>query len=263
MKVKDLLDIDRETALISLSYLTDKNRNFYILNPNLELDYSLYKKIISIMDKVKDGYPLQYAIGKWNFFGFDFKVDKRALIPRPETEILVETILSIDSNKKKILDIGTGSGAIAISLSKFLKDSKIIGVDISKDAIDLSNENKELLKSYNVEFIQSDLFQNVYDTFDIIVSNPPYISKNDYEKLDSKLYYEPQNALLAEDNGLFFYKEIISKAMSYLNESGIIIFEIGYNQKQAVINLLKEYRYKDIHSIKDYNGFDRIIYARK
>ncbi|MDU5559647.1 peptide chain release factor N(5)-glutamine methyltransferase [Anaerococcus vaginalis] len=261
MKIKDILEKNNNDLIIALTYLLNTNKNLLFLNKEETLDEKIENELKIINDKINEGYPLQYAIGKWNFYGLDLLVDKRALIPRYETEILVDLIINDNSNNKKILDIGTGSGAISLALSKNLKDSKIIGVDISKNAIDLANENKIKLNINNVEFKESDIFSNIDEKFDIIVSNPPYINKEDFEKLDNKLYYEPQNALYGGEDGLYFYKKIIKNAKNFLNKNGKIYLEIGYNQKDSISNLLEEYGYKQIKSYKDFNDFDRIIKA--
>lgn len=261
MKIKDILEKNNNDLIIALTYLLDTNKNLLFLNKEEALDEKIENELKIINDKINEGYPLQYAIGKWNFYGLDLLVDKRALIPRYETEILVDLIINDNSNNKKILDIGTGSGAISLALSKNLKDSKIIGVDISKNAIDLANENKIKLNINNVEFKESDIFSNIDDKFDIIVSNPPYINKEDFEKLDKKLYHEPQNALYGGEDGLYFYKKIIKNARNFLNKNGKIYLEIGYDQKDSISNLLEEYGYKQIKSYKDFNDFDRIIKA--
>lgn len=261
MKIKDILEKNNNDLIIALTYLLNTNKNLLFLNKEETLDEKIENELKIINDKINEGYPLQYAIGKWNFYGLDLLVDKRALIPRYETEILVDLIINDNSNNKKILDIGTGSGAISLALSKNLKDSKIIGVDISKNAIDLANENKIKLNINNVEFKESDIFSNIDEKFDIIVSNPPYINKEDFEKLDKKLYYEPQNALYGGEDGLYFYKKIIKNAKNFLNKNGKIYLEIGYNQKDSISNLLEEYGYKQIKSYKDFNDFDRIIKA--
>lgn len=261
MKIKDILEKNNNDLIIALTYLLNTNKNLLFLNKEEALDEKIENELKIINDKINEGYPLQYAIGKWNFYGLDLLVDKRALIPRYETEILVDLIINDNSNNKKILDIGTGSGAISLALSKNLKDSKIIGVDISKNAIDLANENKIKLNINNVEFKESDIFSNIDDKFDIIVSNPPYINKEDFEKLDKKLYYEPQNALYGGEDGLYFYKKIIKNAKNFLNKNGKIYLEIGYDQKDSISNLLEEYGYKQIKSYKDFNDFDRIIKA--
>lgn len=261
MKIKDILETNNNDLIIALTYLLNTNKNLLFLNKEEILDEKIEIEFKKINDKINEGYPLQYAIGKWNFYGLDLLVDKRALIPRYETEILVDLIINDNSNNKKILDIGTGSGAISLALSKNLKNSKILGVDISKDAIDLANENKIKLNISNVEFKESDIFSNIDEKFDIIVSNPPYINKEDFEKLDNKLYYEPQNALYGGEDGLYFYKKIIKNAKNFLNKNGKIYLEIGYDQKNSISNLLEEYGYKQIKSYKDFNDFDRIIKA--
>lgn len=261
MKIKDILEKNNNDLIIALTYLLNTNKNLLFLNKEEALDEKVENELKIINDKITEGYPLQYAIGKWNFYGLDLLVDKRALIPRYETEILVDLIINDNSNNKKILDIGTGSGAISLALSKNLKDSKIIGVDISKNAIDLANENKIKLNINNVEFKESDIFSNIDEKFDIIVSNPPYINKEDFEKLDNKLYYEPQNALYGGEDGLYFYKKIIKNAKNFLNKNGKIYLEIGYDQKDSISDLLEEYGYKQIKSYKDFNDFDRIIKA--
>lgn len=261
MKIKDILEKNNNDLIIALTYLLNTNKNLLFLNKEEALDKKIENELKIINDKINEGYPLQYAIGKWNFYGLDLLVDKRALIPRYETEILVDLIINDNSNNKKILDIGTGSGAISLALSKNLKDSKVIGVDISKKAIDLANENKIKLNINNVEFKESDIFSNIEEKFDIIVSNPPYINKEDFEKLDNKLYYEPQNALYGGEDGLYFYKKIIKNAKNFLNKNGKIYLEIGYDQKDSISNLLEEYGYKQIKSYKDFNDFDRIIKA--
>lgn len=261
MKIKDILETNNNDLIIALTYLLNTNKNLLFLKKEEILDKKIEIELKKINYKINEGYPLQYAIGKWNFYGLDLLVDKRALIPRYETEILVDLIINDNSNNKKILDIGTGSGAISLALSKNLKDSKIIGVDISKKAIDLANENKIKLNINNVEFKESDIFSNIEEKFDIIVSNPPYINKEDFEKLDKKLYYEPQNALYGGEDGLYFYKKIIKNAKNFLNKNGKIYLEIGYDQKDFISNLLEEYGYKQIKSYKDFNDFDRIIKA--
>lgn len=261
MKIKDILEKNNNDLIIALTYLLNTNKNLLFLNKEEALDEKIENELKIINDKINEGYPLQYAIGKWNFYGLDLLVDKRALIPRYETEILVDLIINDNSNNKKILDIGTGSGAISLALSKNLKGSKVIGVDISKNAIDLANENKIKLNINNVEFKESDIFSNIDEKFDIIVSNPPYINKEDFEKLDKKLYYEPQNALYGGEDGLYFYKKIIKNAKNFLNKNGKIYLEIGYDQKDSISDLLEEYGYKQIKSYKDFNDFDRIIKA--
>lgn len=261
MKIKDILEKENDDLIIALTYLLNTNKNLLYVYREENIEKDIEERLLKIQDKISKGYPLQYAIGRWNFYGLDLLVDKRALIPRYETEILVDMIINDKVKKGRILDIGSGSGAISLALSYNLKNSKVLGVDISKDAIDLSKENKKNLSINNVEFKESDIFSNVEGEFDIIVSNPPYINKKDFENLDKKLSYEPQNALLGGVDGLFFYKKIISNAKKFLSKNGKIYLEIGYDQKDSIISLLKEDGYKDIKSYKDFNDFDRIIKA--
>ena len=263
MKIKDILDKKNDELIIALTYIIDRSKSFIYLNPDFELNDEISLKINDIEKKINDGMPLQYAIGHWQFYGLDLNVDQRALIPRFETEILVDYILKSDMKKNNILDIGTGSGAISISLAKNLKNSKIIGVDIEEKALSLANENKDKLNLKNVSFLKSNLFSNVDGQFDIIVSNPPYISEEDYKKLDKKLFFEPKSALVGGKDGLDFYKEIIKKSPIYLNKGGHLVFEIGYDQKDVINDLLIKSDFKNIENIKDFNGFDRIIIAEK
>ena len=263
MKIKDILAKNNPDLIIALSYLIDKSKSFIYLNQDFILNEETSYDLKIIEQKLAKGEPLQYAIGHWDFFGLDLLVDKRALIPRFETEILVEYILDSSINKKSILDIGTGTGAISLALANNLDESKVIGVDISDEALSLADENKKRLALDNVNFLKSDLFTNVNEKFDLVVSNPPYISEEDYKSLDKKLFYEPKTALVGGIDGLDFYKDIIKEASNYLNDDGHLIFEIGYDQKAAINDLLIKSDFKNIDNIKDYNGFDRIVVAQK
>lgn len=263
MKIKDILAKNNPDLIIALSYLIDKSKSFIYLNQDFILNEETSYDLKIIEQKLAKGEPLQYAIGHWVFFGLDLLVDKRALIPRFETEILVEYILDSPINKKSILDIGTGTGAISLALANNLDESKVIGVDISDEALSLADENKKRLALDNVNFLKSDLFTNVNEKFDLVVSNPPYISEEDYKSLDKKLFYEPKTALVGGIDGLDFYKDIIKEASNYLNDDGHLIFEIGYDQKAAINDLLIKSDFKNIDNIKDYNGFDRIVVAQK
>ena len=187
-----------------------------------------------------------------------------ALIPRFETEILVDEILKLDCKKDKILDIGCGSGAISLALADNLKKSYVYGIDINKEAIKLSNKNKEKLNLKNVDFFEGDIFSNIKEkNFDIIVSNPPYIDEIDMKTLEKELSFEPQNALYGGKDGLFFYKKIISGSLDYLSANGVLAFEIGYNQMKIISNLLIENGFEILLQKKDFAGFDRIIIAKR
>ena len=205
--------------------------------------------------------------------GLDFYVDKNVLIPQPDTENLVEEVLTIINSLKKdfkeknmyVLDLCTGSGAIAISLSKILDSNRILvyGSDISDKALKIAEENA-MQNCSKVVFLKSDIFKNINTSykFDIIVSNPPYIETQTIEGLSEEVKKEPHIALDGGEDGLYFYKEIINNAKKYLNPNGYLAFEIGYNQKNAVEELLEKNEYINIYSKKDLSGNDRVVVAQ-
>ena len=232
-------------------------------NQNETVPEDIEIKIDEIYKNYSKDYPINYLIGKKNFYGRDFYLEDGVLIPRFETEILIENILNVGVDFKNILDIGCGSGIISITLALEMPKSNVLGVDISKVALDVSNRNKELLEARNCEFKESNLFSSIEGKkFDLIVSNPPYINKEDMEVLDERVKKEPELALFGGEDGLDFYKAIIEKSHEHLNENGYIAFEIGYNQGESVKELLSNNEYSDINLIKDYNGFDRCVIAR-
>lgn len=213
------------------------------------------------LNKINEGYPVQYLIGNVNFCGNTILVDEKVLIPRYETEFLVDLILKIiDKNYSgNIIDIGTGSGCISITLAKKLPYSNVTGIDISKNAIDVANNNKNLNNVDNVLFINKDLFKiSNFDGYEIIVSNPPYVSKN--EQVGEETKYEPQNAIFAENDGLIFYEEIIKK-VSISKNIKHVFFEIGMNQSQSISDFKDKYLpgYK-IEIFKDLANKDRYIH---
>lgn len=226
------------------------------------LEKYLNRKITEEDKKRLESEPVQYIVGNMDFYGYNFKINKNVLIPRFETELLVEKVIKYNKiSNPKILDIGTGSGAIAITLEKELSKN-VDAIDISKEALEVAKENNKLLNS-NVNFYYSDIFSNVDSKFDIIVSNPPYIAY-DEEIMDIVKNNEPNIALYADDNGLYFYKEIIKQARNYLNDKFLIAFEIGSTQKDEIISFADKY-FSDakIFCEKDYSNFDRYIFIIK
>lgn len=250
-KSKDIKTIISTTLNISYSDLIlkkDNNISFF--------DYIKCKKNIK---KYNKGVPLQYILKKSYFYNNEFYVNKNVLIPRPETEILIEKLYNAIKDKKNIniLDIGTGSGIIAITLKKLIPTSSVDAIDISKKALKVAKYNAKK-NNTNINFIHSDLYQNINKKYDVIVSNPPYISYDGIVDYNVKKY-EPSIALFAKNNGLEYYKRIIKDIDKYLKKDGILAFEIGYDQKDVIIKELnKDNKYK-INTYKDYNNFDRVM----
>jgi protein-(glutamine-N5) methyltransferase, release factor-specific len=223
------------------------------------------KDLDTALKELESGIPVQYIVGNTNFYGYDFKVNRNTLIPRFETELLVEKTYNyikkyFNKDNIKILDIGTGSGCIAITLNKLLNSCDITGIDISSEALEVAKENN-ISNNTNVKFIESDIFSNVSDKYDVIISNPPYISYDDIEVMDIVKNNEPLLALYAKDNGLYFYDKIIKDSSKYLNDKFIIAFEIGYKQGKDITKIVNKY-YKDIKMSveKDYSGRDRFVF---
>ncbi len=216
-------------------------------------------RINAIVNERITGRPLWYCIGDTEFLGYTIKVDERCLIPRPETELLAEEVIKIVNENTSVLDLCTGSGAIAISIKKET-NAKVTASDISSNAIDIAKENAKLLDA-DVEFIVGDAFSPLENRkFDVIVSNPPYIKSEDIRALQKEVKdFEPMLALDGGKDGLDFYKIIANNCINHLNEGGVLLLECGYNQAEDVKNLLKGF--KSIEIIKDYENIDRIIKA--
>lgn len=248
-----------------LSFLLEKDISFIHIYPEYELGKKISLKFKNIIDKRKLGVPLEYILNIKNFYGRDFFIDKRALIPRWDTEILIETVKELSENidEIQILEIGAGSGAISITLALELKDSNVTGVDISEDALEVCRINKEKFKVNNVNFLKSDLFESIESNYDIIVSNPPYIPEVDLEKLQIEVKQEPKIALDGGVDGLDFYREITKKSLNHLKDNGLLIFEIGYDQYESVYKILEENNFKNINYKLDLQKYKRVIYGRK
>ena len=219
------------------------------------------EKIMDAVQKRIKRIPLAYIFGKTNFFGYDFEVDENVLIPRLDTEVLIEKLIQIvgrNNENAKILDIGTGSGAIAIVLQKET-GAEVTAIDISEQALKLAKRNAKT-NGADVLFIKSNLFDNIPNLkFDFIVSNPPYIETETVKGLDPEVVLnEPILALDGGEDGLDFYRQIVSEAPKHLNSKGKLYFEIGYNQADAVCELMKD-KFKNITVYKDYGNNDRVV----
>lgn len=211
--------------------------------------------------------PLQYIVKEWEFYGYPIKVDGRVLIPRQDTEILVEQCIFLMKEKEnpKILDIGTGSGAISIALAKELPESEVLGLDVSDDALKMAVINRELNNVSNLKFLKSDVFQHVREkNYDLIVSNPPYIPVEEYNELMPEVKeYEPRMALTDGGDGYYFYKKISEESVNYLKNGGYLAFEVGYNQGETVSQLMEKNGFQIIGRAADYGGIERVIIGRK
>ena len=252
-----------EAESLSFVYRSLKNLSFtdFIFTLQQEVTDEDYKFVENIFIKLASHIPAQYIIGHADFFGMQLKVDERVLIPRPETEELVELILTENPEKNlKVLDIGTGSGAIALALAKNRPDWSVTAADISQEALDLSLENAKA-QNLNLSFIKSDCFSEISSKYDIIVSNPPYISRADEVEVGlNVLHSEPHLALFADEDGLAIYRRIGQDSKDYLNDGGKIYLEIGYKQGQSVPDLFrKNFPEKRVRTLKDQFGQDRMV----
>ena len=252
-----------EAESLSFVYRSLKNLSFTDFVFALQQEVTGEEKdfVEEIYKKLAEHIPAQYIIGHTEFFGMQLKVDERVLIPRPETEEIVELILSENlKNNLRVLDIGTGSGAIALALAKNRPDWSVTAADISQDALDIAEENAKL-NSADLIFIKSDCFSEISSKYDIIVSNPPYISRSDESEVGlNVLHSEPHLALFTDEDGLAIYRKIAEGAKDYLTNGGKIYLEIGYKQGFSVPTLFKEnLPDKRVRTLKDQFGQDRMV----
>jgi len=257
------LNLEGKAIQILICEIAKFSTSEFYLNFDEEVESKLEDKIIDAISKyLYERKPIQYILGYTYFYGLKFFVNENVLIPRRETEELVEFAITeiTKTNLKtfKILDIGTGSGAIAIALKKHLPDSDIVAIDISKEALDVAKENARY-NNVKIKFLESDLFSNIEEKFDFIISNPPYIaSKDDVD--DLVLKNEPHLALFAPCSGLYFYMEILKASRKYLNDKNIIFFEIPEDKDTELINLVKiYYPHSEFKILKDMQAKSRIL----
>lgn len=267
MKIKDILTGDNiNEKKLALEQVLNLSMPEILLNKEKKLTPKEQKKYQKIEKKINKNLPIQYILKKTNFYGEEFYLNKNVLIPRPETEYLVEETLNLikehfKNKKVTILDIGTGSGIIAITLNNKLKNSSILATDISQKALKIAKKNQKLHKT-NVNFQKTYLYKNINQKFDIIISNPPYIEENS-KKVEEKVNKnEPHLALFGGTDGLKYYKEIVKDIKSIINKNHIIAFEIGENQGEKIKKIItKELPNDKVIIKKDYNGYDRYIYS--
>ena len=260
-------------AEIVFSHVLNIDRMMLFTKYRDDVEDEEIEKIRYFIQKIgREKFPVQYLLNEQEFYRRKFYVDKGVLIPRQDTEILVEKMIDTLKDKvlkneihPKILDIGVGSGIIGITAALEIESSYVLGVDISDKALETAKKNKEILKVSNIKFLKSDLFENVeFREFDMIVSNPPYISLNEVGIMsDDTLLHEPSEALFAENDGLYFYYEICQKASDYLADFGYLLFEIGYKQGKNVAKIMASSGFKNIEVVKDLAGLDRVVIGQK
>ena len=257
---------EESLARFLLMYIIDESPHLFSNNLSEQISKEIEDKYFSLIEKhIKEDVPLSHLVGFEYFYDRKYKVTKDVLSPRMETEELIykviEYVKASNKNKFKILDLCTGSGIIAITLKKELEKVSVdvIASDISEEALEIAKENSQSHDA-TIKFIKSDIFNHINDRFDIIVSNPPYIDRKDEVIMkDNVLKYDPHLALFAEEEGMYFYRKIIEQAKDYLNENGVMFFEIGYDQKDKIIKLADMNGYS-AEVYKDINGRDRMAF---
>ncbi len=258
---------DRE-GVLALSYVLDCSPGMVRAREHHRLTSQQMHRYLSIVERRRSGMPLQYAIGEWEFYGHLFATDSRALIPRPETELLVERVLQEELGGRVIADLGTGTGAIALTLALEAHPSpaRILATDLSAAALSLAAENAARLKvaPHLVQWVQGDGPRALPESVDVLVSNPPYIDPADRESLQRELRYEPEMALYTGEpggGGLAIYADWIPQLPLFMNAGGKVMFEIGDQQAKDVGGLLIQHGFQDVSVAQDYAGRDRIVSA--
>lgn len=264
LKQSDIADYDIDSWLLA-EHVFHINKTKLYIYPDMETDEKQGRKYLDLIEKRASHIPLQHLTGIQEFMGMEFIVDENVLIPRQDTEILVEELIKyVNAEKRtlKVLDMCTGSGCIAVSVDKLCENTVVQAVDISKKALAVAEKNN--LKHHgNVKFICSDMFERVEGKFDVIVSNPPYIETEEMKQLMPEVRdHEPHSALDGTEDGLKFYRIICSNLSRYLSENGAVFFEIGYNQGKTVPELLKQNGFENIKVVKDLSKNDRVVVAK-
>lgn len=249
----------KNDAWLLLAMVCKINRTYYYVHMDEQLTIEQSEEYENVLKKRAEHIPLQYITGEQDFMGLPFKVNQSVLIPRQDTETLVEEALKLVKPGMKVLDMCTGSGCIIISILKNVSNVEGLGVDISKQALLVAKENARL-NEVEVSLERSDLFEMVADTYDIIVSNPPYIPTAVIDGLQPEVaQFEPFQALDGKEDGLFFYRRIVKDCRKYLTENGKILFEIGHDQGQAVSEMLTYAGFSNVKIVKDLAGNDRVV----
>ncbi len=275
MKIKEILKngIDKlreysiQDAILKAQILMECQLNMshekMIVNYEKEMETNAINEFFENIDQLIKGKPIQYITNSQNFFGLGFYVDENVLVPQPDTEILVEEVIKLRnemSQKPRILDICTGSGAIAIALDKNI-EAEIFASDISNNALQVARKNALKLQA-KIKFLKSDMFENIKGKFDVIVSNPPYIEVETIKNLSIEVKSEPVIALDGGKDGLKFYRVLAKKSKEHLKNNGFLAVEIGYQQKEKVMEIFEREGFCEIYSKKDFGGNNRIVVGK-
>ena len=262
LKKADIVDAKNDAWLL-MAMACKIDHTYYYMHIDEEMTDEQMKEFEVLIKKRAERVPLQYITGEQEFMGLKFKVNSNVLIPRQDTETLVEEALRVVEPGMRVLDLCTGSGCIIISLAKNVADISCTGSDISKQALLVAKENAKA-NEVEVEWERSDLFENISGTFDLIVSNPPYIPTGEIPGLMPEVRdFEPVDALDGKEDGLYFYRIITEKSPEYLTSDGYLYFEIGYDQGEAVSAMMRQCGYTQVEVLKDLAGNDRVVKGRK
>lgn len=252
-----------------MSAVNGMDRTHYLVHGSDSVKEEEYERFMEYVKRRCSREPLQHILGKAYFFGYEFKVNSDVLIPRSDTEILVEEALKITRNDSVVIDMCTGSGCIILTLALEKHLKRGIGVDISAEALEVAEQNRNSLLAENIDFVQSDLFGSMAECFktgekaDMIVSNPPYIPTAVINGLSDEVrLYDPMLALNGYDDGLHFYRKITSQASAYLKRGGYLLYEIGYDQSEQVEKLMNDAGFEEVSTVKDLAGLDRVVKGR-
>lgn len=270
-ELKEISDTPRlDIELLLQKALGDVDRLYIHMNINKKLTTEEEESFLVLMKDRLEGRPIAYIVGNREFMGLDFFVKEGVLIPRPDTEPLVEEVIELCKEKEEvnILDIGTGSGAITVSLAKYIEKSRLTSFDISDIALEIGKKNAISNEvNQKIDFIKSDLFTAIRGKnikFDIIVSNPPYIPKADINTLHIQVKdYEPYTALEGGEDGLDFYRDITEQSKEHISKNGVLAYEVGHDQAQDVAEIMKNNGYTKIYTKKDIQGIDRVVIGFK
>lgn len=260
-----VLDCENDSWLLA-EHVFGITRQDYYINPYISVDKSQADRYFMLVKKRAKKIPLQHITGTQEFMGYTFKVNENVLVPRQDTELLVEKAVEYIQSlpgKVKVLDLCTGSGCIAISVDKMCRNAEVMAADISHEALAIARENN-VANNAKVEFVNSNLFDEIQGKFDVIVSNPPYIKTGEIDTLMEEVKdHEPLIALDGDDDGLKFYRLIARRLGEYLKDDGFVMFEIGYDQGKSVPEILKKYGFHNIKVLKDLSKNDRVVIAGK